>query len=31
VIDGDEDNDLQNCKLINSGKFNGLTVKEATE
>lgn len=31
VIKGDEDNDLQNCTLVNSGKYSQLTVAAATE
>lgn len=31
VIDGDEENDLLNCSLVNSGQYTGLKVSEATE
>ena len=29
VIDGDEENNLNECTLCNSGKFSGLKVHEA--
>lgn len=31
VIDGDEEKNLAECTLSNSGKFNGLKVPEAVE
>ena len=31
VIDGDEEHNLSECTLSNSGKFNGLKVSDAVE
>lgn len=31
VIDGDEENNLSECTLSNSGKYTGLKVPEAVE